>query len=349
MTQLYLKWSINAEVLQYPMEFYKTPAITFCFIMYSAFKEKCDSVENCQKYMTNSRAYFENTVQFEDVMDIIMYVDAEVHPTQLISREEIQAFARRTTSRYKVDLHTCYHVDFNIALNGSLHSQRTLRNLRFPWIIGFLLNENFRNLTNTDSLVFLTESGKLPDSIILASPEGFEKDRTLLVEYKRTELNLLEPPYTTNCRDYSKSGFKSQVDCLQRCSAKESITQQGGLPHHIPIVEGVNEPFAPYQAKNFDVFSKECDRQCKQNDCRLEFYESQLSIAVEQSNMDWTVYSLRLPRVPDVIINYEPLMLFAEYLAMMASILGLWLGLSVYSMFDMLKSVVAIRSRVRKR
>lgn len=68
-----------------------------------------------------------------------------------------------------------------------------------------------------------------------------------------------------------------------------------------------------------------------QVDCHTEFYESQIAVSYPCGEYGYCVIcSLTVPRAPDLTVNYEPLM-FAEYLAIMASITGLWLGLSDYS------------------
>ena len=35
--------------------------------------------------------------------------------------------------------------------------------------------------------------------------------------YTKKTIKLLPPPYATNCRNYTVSGFQSQKDCLYEC------------------------------------------------------------------------------------------------------------------------------------
>lgn len=112
----------------------------------------------------------------------------------------------------------------------------------------------------------------------------------------------------------------------------------GTSPHYIPTDEYINCTFAPLDEQKMKLFSDECDRKCKQVDCYAEFYGSQLVFGFHVLE-DYTIYALRLPRVPDLVVNYEPLILFAEYLAMMASIVSLWSGLPAYSLFGICKSL----------
>lgn len=36
----------------------------------------------------------------------------------------------------------------------------------------------------------------------------------------------------------------------------------------------------------------------------------------------------------DLVVNYKPKLILTEYLALMASVVGLWLGLSAYSLLE---------------
>lgn len=347
MTAIYLRWDINAEVLLYPTTHFKTPAITFCFNLSSSSISNCTSKEDCA-ILKSSRAFFNNTLQLEDIFPVAAYADANGQPIKMFDKASLRPFRKLTTTRYKIEDIACYHVDYMKALNGSQHSQRSLRNMGTGWIVGFGMNDE-KSISNTHfgPLVGFTSRGVMMDTMTQASPHGFKRDHMQIVEYKRTELRLLPPPYSTNCRDYTKTGFKSQFDCLQRCAIRESLAKTGAYPQRIPLAEDQDDhKLAESVAFDADFFSDECDRKCKQIDCRFELFESEVALSAYIG--DWAVfvsavYALRLPRVPDLIVNYEPLMIFAGYLAMMASIVSLWLGLSVYSLFDIYWRVVQLK------
>lgn len=334
MTQLYLRWEITPEYVHYPTDPILVPAVTFCFE--KQFRESCLERE-CDKYLNTSRIFFENAFNFEDFFIRVAYVkpDSTEH---IFEWGAVKQFASFATTRYKHDARTCFHVEFAKYLNGSHYTQMTERNMLVPYLFSAVLAPIHAELSDIMLLVFLSEPGHLPDSIKYAT-NGFKHERIQLIDYHRTELNLLKPPFRTNCRNYSDTGFLSQRDCLRRCAINESLAKDGRLPPRVAYTSVDDIPFAGTESNNTHLYSDECESKCKQIDCKIVRYAGIQKISLRYDDLPVTVWALQLPNEPDIVVNYKPLMLFAEYLAMMASILGLWLGLSVYSLFEIIVGV----------
>ncbi len=62
-----------------------------------------------------------------------------------------------------------------------------------------------------------------------------------------------------------------------------------------------------------------------------------------------TVLGIQLPVEPDMVVVYKAKMTFAEFAALLGSIAGLWLGLSVFSVSEIFFFIIDTPRRHRNR
>jgi len=182
--------------------------------------------------------------------------------------------------------------------------------------------------------MFMTEFYVKPTGTSEMVP-GHVADKLSLLTFKRLELNLLPYPFKTNCRDYVMENLRSQVDCIYHCVLNNQ-TNNTPIPTWIPYDKVDDVQFEkwtyvrePKYYKNID----HCESRCQQVGCHLVRYTSR-RVSLMPYNRN-TIISIQLPNEPELLVNYRPKMTFIEYLPLACSVMGLWLGISVFSFYDM--------------
>lgn len=101
------------------------------------------------------------------------------------------------------------------------------------------------------------------------------------------------------------------------------------IPKEIPYFEADDREIDE-NASPEDIFGPDCEAKCSRKACETVEFRSMPIGAVGISNM--TAFALSLPSEPDLLIAYQPKLSWQEFLAFLASILGLWFGFSLMSL-----------------
>lgn len=285
--------------------------------------------------------FFDNAYTFGEFFLTLQVSTPDLQEVKFNTDRDKLLFKNLTTLAYKHHDLLCYHIDFSRYLNGTQFTYlRNRQNVMIP-VFGVIVDIKFANVSEDNLYMFLTTPGTLPDSTKFISV-GFKRQALMYVDYKRTELNLLKAPFTTNCRDYAVDGFASRSDCLYRCTVKEALERKMPLPDFIPYSKKDDIEFQASDER-LEVYSDDCLAQCQKVECRIVRFYGRLvkTYAIDPPVRIWY---LHLPSEPDLVVKYKPAIVFDEYLAMMASIVNLWLGLSVCSLFDIVIRLANISS-----
>ena len=210
-------------------------------------------------------------------------------------------------------------------------------------------SDSYANLSGGHLPMLITEPGHYPTNSATVLT-GHQPSMFKAFTYKRHALYLRPPPYTTWCRDYRSQGLRSQTYCVQKCSLAMSLKNGTGVPKTFAYTEVDDNPWYDYGSATDTDFREtldgSCVDACRQLDCRLVYYSSRDVTVFDFQGI--TAIGFQLPDEADLVVHYTPRMMFTEYLALMGSILGLWLGFSVYSItsvFDQLIVWCAAGSR----
>ena len=174
--------------------------------------------------------------------------------------------------------------------------------------------------------------------------------------YDAYESKLLEYPYQTDCRNYSKDNFISQGDCHEKCVkhvAFESPDSLNMMPVFVSIQRNETNPsgepvtlapvstFAIEVTDNYTALIKTkiqdvtsfCDKKCSQRECESKKYIPRLLSL--QTDKIITYLMFHVPSNPYIVVVCQPKYSFIEFITGLFSTLGFWLGVSVFgSVFD---------------
>ena len=153
--------------------------------------------------------------------------------------------------------------------------------------------------------------------------------RTAFVSH---ESILLEYPYKTNCRDYTKIGFKSRKHCKEMCFKSKTIQKYNAILEDTHAFQSDNMffnqsqyPWTDQSIVNF--FSGQCGADCEEKDCQsVTYHKEELVHSTAQIFTD----QLFLP-AHNVITFTEtqPAIPLVSFLTELFSTFGFWMGLSV--------------------
>ena len=170
---------------------------------------------------------------------------------------------------------------------------------------------------------------------------AMKEQRMVTIGFQRVQFNLLKSPYATNCSDYREIGYPSQFSCLTQCILAKAIRNGTGLPIGIPYEKADDYRFNVRHRLHdlqLDAYEDiECNRKCANVACHIVYYETKIMSRVNVRNQ--TGISLYLPSKPPLFVNYKPLLEMTEFLTLLGSVLGLWFGISAFSLVDTLANV----------
>ncbi len=174
------------------------------------------------------------------------------------------------------------------------------------------------------------------------------------ITYSTKSFQLLESPYPTNCIHYpEKTRYYSRKDCIRKCRIKESLSKCGVIADETNVFKWEAGRFANTTEekdclKIMDL-DKFCANFCPNMDCVKNFYtpKEMYSLTLNQSQAK---VGFKTPLEPKTIYWHKPKIETIEFLCYGASILSLWFGVSistVYFWFD--KLIVWVRGRLYDR
>ena len=173
---------------------------------------------------------------------------------------------------------------------------------------------------------------------------GLKQSFWYTLSYSVQTYHLLKSPYSTDCLDYKRdTPFLSREDCVRKCRVNESKTKCGVISHETDIFRGEpNIRFAKSSEeeeciKRLDL-KKYCYDMCPKDDCLIAHYKP---IVLEEinKNMDDLMVSLIVPSEPETTYHHKSSVELIELLCYLASTVGLWFGVSIFSVISYLKSI----------
>ncbi|KAI1291717.1 hypothetical protein HDE_07621 [Halotydeus destructor] len=190
------------------------------------------------------------------------------------------------------------------------------------------------------------------------SREGFSRSllvspmELFTVSYVTIETELLPPPYATNCRNYTRSGFVDRGDCFESCFTKESLEKLGKLApgpnilrddfslERLLDVETVrNDPSLDATVRTMNA---DCNKLCSQPNCRERYHIPQL-----MSTTEYPVPALQTitEQEPKFSTTNFPKLDWIESITDLGSTLGFWMGFTGLTVFDLFWTTYSFRQR----
>ena len=94
-----------------------------------------------------------------------------------------------------------------------------------------------------------------------------------------------------------------------------------------------------------------CDTKCKK-DCKFTHYQNDSQQIFRDKNEVFTFINIKHNSAPDILVTHSPEITFNAFVCNFGGLLGLWLGLSVfttsYEILDLIIKLFGERQRIRK-
>ena len=205
--------------------------------------------------------------------------------------------------------------------------------------------------------IFLSSDGHLnrqTDFWLFLSP-----DQQLIASFVTHESILLEYPYKSNCRDYTKNGILSRHECRYKCFKPLIISRFNRIFEQIYAYESDNFYLRPMEVSKGYITTEsmpadiidQCQKTCLEKECRsvshIQFQKEQKrlpsqfgdtcslndtrSVCKDQKRLEkLSKYVLFLLDNPGTRTETQPAIPLVSFLTGLFSTFGFWLGLSVF-------------------
>ncbi len=169
--------------------------------------------------------------------------------------------------------------------------------------------------------------------------------------YSVKTYHLLQSPYPTNCINYySSTEFLSIKDCIRRCRLKESFSNCKVISDEINVfkwetsVRFVENSDEEKCIKDLDLIEY-CSKFCSNMDCVKHYYKPVL-ISGELTDRKEVIIDLTILTEPETTFWHKPKIETIEFLCYIASILSIWFGFSILSIYFWIKRLIGfLRSK----
>ncbi|KAI1279517.1 hypothetical protein HDE_14069 [Halotydeus destructor] len=180
-----------------------------------------------------------------------------------------------------------------------------------------------------------------PTNVIMFSPllvvDDLPVGELFDVSYRVLQVELLEPPYDTMCRNYSPQ-YEEKSDCTRSCSKPETLHHLDKIPYEILEYDSTLEKklIASSDLRNATIrdilrrIRRHCRSKCSQPDC---FEYSTLTQVSRSPIKNGRKVYINIPSQPCTIIRFYEATKMMDILIYIMSSAGAWLGMSVLS-FD---------------
>jgi len=156
------------------------------------------------------------------------------------------------------------------------------------------------------------------------------------ISYTIIDVTKLPPPYKTKCNLNNKIPLAGI--CKSNCLL-EKVTKE---MNRVPFQSIVLDPYPLMHISFKDIKNREkretfnklvdfCSQKCNYQDCKNDFTMTYV-FKEERSPRDRLRIQLEAPRSPQLKLEYEPKSTFHEYSIYVSSSLGIWFGLSIFSL-----------------
>ena len=309
---------MNSETFYFPTDPVIPPAVTIC--------------ANVNYSGSSLHEFFEGSLPFESAFDFILINPPTDEPQGVLLNitEDKLRLAQKCVIVYKITTSCCYHIDYMCYFKlrpiiKYSHVKQSLMSV----IFGAKLDNDLMDM------VMMLSPSNIPPATLSTGMFEVRRNHSQIVTYRRQELNLMRQPFATKCRDYDKSDFYSQEWCYNNCIRKRLFHRKLSIPTQVPYMKtwSLNATFVT----SFDpqVIKKDisiCNDQCSQLNCKLIEYVGHTVVDTPIANA--TVIYLQLPTSADLKVTYLPKLTITEFITLLGSVPGLWLGFSAMSLVE---------------
>ena len=164
------------------------------------------------------------------------------------------------------------------------------------------------------------------------------------VTYSYQSFHLLERPYSTDCIDYKLSTeYGSRRDCIAKCKLKTGLDFCGVVPQDVvvygeePEVRFANSSLEKHCIESLNL-SQNCLNVCPNVDCFKTYYRVRKISQIEdrESGHELSI-DLTPPSEPETTFIHKARIETVEFVCYLASTVGLWFGLSMFSTINWIK------------
>lgn len=180
--------------------------------------------------------------------------------------------------------------------------------------------------------------------------------RKLLISYGLVLITRLPPPYQTNCTNHDSghlSKDSKQYGCINERLGKQlnkssfSYFLSPKSPNVVPMtrltthVDLENETFRD----EYDRIERECTSDIREDVCSLYFtFSSSIMVPsriMTESGRDSLTVFLSIPQNPSVNVTHNPTQEIEEFLVLVSSCFGTWLGLSALTGLETITGIIS--------
>ena len=208
---------------------------------------------------------------------------------------------------------------------------------------GLVLNYDSMEGINFFKIVAHSSDNMPYDSLAFAPTlyriaDGEPKYNNIKIVYSFLKIQLLPPPYVTNCRVYKSEGSGGgKKVCIDECIKKGLNELNGKLPFNkienmtldqeiVTDLDLENDTFV-HQLQEIE---DDCTKVCVQPACKKRFYLGVLEKEESSGEQKFTL-QVNAPNLPLFSVRHRELITASGFFVYISSCFGIWFGLSVLS------------------
>ena len=359
----YFEYPTTSQVLFETEEKFVPPAFSLCFLIRhvrdkSSFDEGhlChrgnlthEEVSLCHRLMLFKHpiheTFFNKTL---DLLNLIFGTDeSETWINMNISRDFLKAYY----DQFLMDQLKCIRFHGNPD-HGSVLSTDTMTRLStYKIYSGFGLKIQSELVTNEFLAMYTSHTaGSYPRGIWIKLKEVDHKSALIIVSFTKHQTEYLPAPYFSKCRNYFPDQIESPDHCLQICMQAmiaKFIHPDATAPQFSLNEDDIkknrnlfySELLAPSGTKGNNTlveFKWNCLAKCP-NNCSTKVYDT-IQVAqylnMMKNDSGYLKYQFGFEnKYPATHVKFSPKTSLLEYMIYVASVCGLWIGISLFDLF----------------
>ena len=174
-----------------------------------------------------------------------------------------------------------------------------------------------------------------------------------IVTHTKIISQILPPPFKSQCRTYSHSGYESQDECFNDCVLRKSINYTNRVLDDMLITGAFAQKkllfrhHHPNLDNDFDKWTQKCESLCSQTDCtRVDFFP-RLS-GWRTKDLSYFCVYLVVPGEPDIESIMVPAVTLIDVITFISGCVSFWFGLAFYTSLSALLPVTVITEKLRR-
>jgi hypothetical protein len=248
------------------------------------------------------------------------------------------------------DNYQCYTM-FNNKSIGPLFLNKTLKHSK-PYLVFYVKLNNSDGLLRPRRANLIIHDPNIRPLEFLGDSLELQTE-SYIITYSKTTYKLLEKPFSTHCITYSDK-YSSQSDCYDKCLIKYYREFCNCFPSDVTIDDNsmedqicwlINKSCITHRKSFIEMV---CYRECNSADCQINRYDIRVRYSHRRVRFTEDTQLMNIknntakvlittPIADDLIIIYEPKYNIIEIICYIASLLGLWFGLSVFSLSKVIR------------